>query len=150
MRKLIITFTFLLFFSSILFAETGLVNVRSKYDVQETADRLESILKDKGMKIVARINHAGAAASVSMELRPTELVIFGNPKVGTPLMQCKQTVAIDLPQKMLIWEDESGLVWISYNEPQYISDRHNIQGCDENLGKIKTALSNFANAAAGK
>jgi uncharacterized protein (DUF302 family) len=85
-----------------------------------------------------------------MELRPTELVIFGNPKVGTPLMQCKQTVAIDLPQKMLIWEDESGLVWISYNEPQYISDRHNIQGCDENIGKIKTALSNFANSAAGK
>jgi uncharacterized protein (DUF302 family) len=150
MRKFIFTLFFLLVLSSILFADSGLVSVRSVYDVRETADRLESILKEKGMKIVARINHAGAAASVGMKLRPTELVIFGNPKVGTPLMQCNQTVAIDLPQKMLIWEDESGLVWIGYNDPQFLSDRHNVQDCDEVLRKIKAALSNFADAAAGR
>ncbi len=143
---LIITFLF----SSIALAESGLVSVRSNHSVTETGNRLESILKEKGMKIVARINHAAGAASVDLKLRPTELLIFGNPKVGTPLMQCEQTVAIDLPQKMLIWEDESGEVWLTYNDPGYLADRHGIQGCEENIQKVKGALANFARAAAAK
>ena len=143
---LIITFLF----SSIALAESGLVSVHSNHSVTETGNRLESILKEKGMKIVARINHAAGAASVDLKLRPTELLIFGNPKVGTPLMQCEQTVAIDLPQKMLIWEDESGEVWLTYNDPGYLADRHGIQGCEENIQKVKGALANFARAAAAK
>ena len=143
---LIITFLF----SSIALAESGLVSVRSNHSVTETGNRLESILKEKGLKIVARINHAAGAASVDLKLRPTELLIFGNPKVGTPLMQCEQTVAIDLPQKMLIWEDESGEVWLTYNDPGYLADRHGIQGCEENIQKVKGALANFARAAAAK
>jgi uncharacterized protein (DUF302 family) len=143
---LIITFLF----SSIALAESGLVSVRSNHSVTETGNRLESILKEKGMKIVVRINHAAGAGSVDLKLRPTELLIFGNPKVGTPLMQCEQTVAIDLPQKMLIWEDESGEVWLTYNDPGYLADRHGIQGCEENIQKVKGALANFARAAAAK
>jgi len=140
---LVITFLF----SSIALAESGLVSVRSNHSVRETGNRLESILEEKGMRIVARINHAAGAASVDMKLRPTELLIFGNPKVGTPLMQCEQTVAIDLPQKMLIWEDESGTVWLTYNDPAYLAERHNIQGCEENIQKVAGALANFAKGA---
>jgi uncharacterized protein (DUF302 family) len=80
-------------------------------------------------------------------LRPTELVIFGNPKVGAPLMQCSQTVAIDLPQKALIWQDESGQVWLTYNDPQYLAKRHEIGGCKAVLDKVRNALKNFAKTA---
>jgi len=140
--------TFLL--SSVALAENGLVSVRRNHSVAETADRLESILNDKGMKVVARIDHSAGAASVDLKLRPTELLIFGNPKVGTPLMQCEQTVAIDLPQKMLIWEDESGAVWLAYNDPGYLAERHDIRGCEGNLKKIGEALAGFARAAAAR
>jgi uncharacterized protein (DUF302 family) len=128
------------------FAAEGLVSVDSPYDVATTADRLVSALEEKGMKIVARVNHASGAESVDLELEPTELVIFGNPKVGTPLMQCERTVAIDLPQKALIWEDEQG-VHLAYNDPAYLASRHNIGGCDEVLEKVSKALANFAATA---
>ena len=82
-----------------------------------------------------------------MSLRPTEVVIFGNPKVGTPLMNCAQSVAIDLPQKALIWQDEAGEVWLAYNDPAYLAGRHKIEGCDEVLKKVSGALANFAAAA---
>lgn len=100
------------------------------------------------MTVFERINHSKGAKSAGLELRPTEVVIFGNPKVGTPLMLCSQSVAIDLPQKMLIWQDQAGDVWLAYNDPGYLAKRHNIEGCDEVLGKISTALGNFAAAAA--
>lgn len=80
------------------------------------------------MTVFTRIDHSAGAKKVDKELRPTELVIFGNPKVGTPLMQCVQTVAIDLPQKMLIWQDEAGTTWLSYNNPSYLAKRHHIRG----------------------
>ena len=82
-----------------------------------------------------------------MELRPTELMIFGNPKVGAPLMQCSRAVAIDLPQKALIWQDEGGQVWLSYNDPQYLANRHKIDACKAVLDKVRNALKNFAKAA---
>lgn len=150
MRRILMLFPVLLLIATPVFSDGGIISVKSTHSVEETADRLETVLKSKGMNVVARIKHSEAAMKVGMTLRPTELLIFGNPKVGTPLMQCAQSVALDLPQKALIWEDESGLVWISYNDPQYLAERHNIEGCDEVLAKVKAALSNFANAAAGQ
>ena len=150
MRLIFMLFPVLLLIATPVFADSGIISIKSTHSVEETADRLETVLKSKGMSVVARIKHSEAAVKVGMTLRPTELLIFGNPKVGTPLMQCAQSVALDLPQKALIWEDEKGLVWISYNDPMYLAERHNVEGCDEVLDKVKTALSNFANSAAGK
>ncbi|MCP3896358.1 MAG: DUF302 domain-containing protein [Moraxella sp.] len=128
-------------------ADNGLVSIKSSHDVRVTADRLEKTLKMKGMTVFARINHAEGAQKVGKKLRPTELIIFGNPKVGTPLMQCGQGVAIDLPQKALIWQDEAGQVWLSYNDPKYLAHRHSIKECDEIIKKIEKALGNFARMA---
>lgn len=136
-----------LLFSSVAFADNGLISMKSPHDVTTTTDRFEESLAAKGMTIFARINHTEGALKVGKELRPTELIIFGNPKVGTPLMQCAQSVAIDLPQKSLIWEDENGQVWLSYNDPVYLARRHNIRDCEGVLNKISNALGNFAKAA---
>jgi uncharacterized protein (DUF302 family) len=125
----------------------GVTSVKSAHSVAETADRLESVLKEKGMTVFVRIDHAAGARSVGESLRPTQLVIFGNPKVGTPLMTCRQTIALDLPQKALIWEDEEGSVWLSYNEPAYLAHRHDLEGCRDVLAKVAKALSSFATAA---
>lgn len=138
----------LLFFASNAMAENGLVTTKSSHSVADTADRLVAILEDKGMTVFDRINHTEGAKSAGLTLRPTEVIIFGNPKVGTPLMQCTQTAAIDLPQKMLIWEDEGGDTWMGYNDPKYLAKRHQIIGCDEVIAKIETALRSFVNAAA--
>ena len=125
----------------------GLVNVKSTHSVAVTADRLERILAEKGMKLFLRQNHAEGAGSVGIALRPTELLIFGNPKVGAPLMAKQQPIGIDLPQKMLIWRDKSGQVWLTYNDPDYLADRH---GLDKNLpplAKVRKALGAFAQTA---
>ena len=150
MKKLILT---ALLISSITIsaeAADGLVNVQSSFDVKETADRMESILKEKGMTVFNRIKHSESAGKVDIELRDTELIIFGNPKVGSPLMKCQQSVAIDLPQKALIWEDDKTTVWISYNDPRYLEKRHNIVGCEEVISKIEKALSSIAESASMK
>ncbi|MFQ5707801.1 MAG: DUF302 domain-containing protein [bacterium] len=151
MYKIFITFqSFLLivlFSAGLSFGANGMVNVKSAHSVTETANRLEAILKKKGLNVFARIDHAAGASKIGAELRPTELIVFGNPKVGTPLMQCQQSVAIDLPQKALIWQDESSQVWFSYNDPQYLADRHGIKGCDEVIRKIQNALSKLAAAS---
>jgi uncharacterized protein (DUF302 family) len=131
-------------------AAEGVIDVRSAHSVEETANRLESIMQEKGMTIFKRVNHSEGAANVGIELRKTELIIFGNPKVGSPLMQCQQSVAIDLPQKALIWEDSDSQVWVSYNDPRYIGKRHDISGCDEVISKIEKALSGIAKAAGTK
>ena len=147
MQKILFTITALFFLTSLAYADNGLINVKSAHDTKTTADRLENTLKQKGMTVFARIDHAAGAQKVGQKLRPTELIVFGNPKVGTPLMQCRQTTAIDLPQKALIWEDEEGQVWLSYNDPNYLVERHGITGCAEVVKKIEKALSNFAKAA---
>jgi uncharacterized protein (DUF302 family) len=131
-------------------AADGVVNVQSAFNVKETADRLESILNEKGMTIFKRIKHSEGAGKVGIELRETELIIFGNPKVGSPLMNCQQSVAIDLPQKALIWEDSESKIWISYNDPRYLEKRHDISGCEEVISKIENALSGIAKAASSK
>jgi uncharacterized protein (DUF302 family) len=128
-------------------AQSGMQNVQSKHDVAATADKLEAVLRNKGMNVFARINHAAGARKAGKDLPPTELVIFGNPKVGTPLMQCARSVAIDLPQKALIWQDEAGKVWLTYNDPGYLAQRHATGDCNGVIKKVSGALANFAKAA---
>ncbi len=103
---------------------SGIESLPSKYSVDKTLERLQSILKEKGVAVFAVVDHSGEAAKVGMEMRPTKLIIFGNPKGGTPLMIAAPTVAIDLPLKALIWEDFDGAIWISYNSPEYLQQRH--------------------------
>ncbi|RVU86674.1 DUF302 domain-containing protein [Leucothrix sargassi] len=131
-------------------SDDGLVSYESSYSVKETADRFEKIIKSKGLTLFARIDHQKNAAGVDLELRPTEVILFGNPKVGTPLMQCAQNAAIDLPQKVLISEDENKQVSLSFNDPSYIQKRHSIEGCDELVTKISGVLNNLSKAAVAK
>ena len=147
MRYLLCTLMAMFFFASVTYADNGIISIKSSHDVKTTVGRLENILGEKGMTVFIRINHAEGAEKVGKKLRPTELIIFGNPKVGTPLMQCGQSVGIDLPQKALIWQDEAGQVWLSYNDPKYLASRHSIKECGEVIKKIEKALGNFARMA---
>ena len=125
-------------------AGEGLVTVKSSYKAKETADRVERLAKERGMTLFDRIDHA----AVGMSLRPTEVLIFGNPKGGTPLMTCEQRAGIDLPLKMLVWEDGNGTVWIGYSDPEDLKGRYGITGCDEVLGKMRGFLGKLASDAA--
>ncbi|MDE4455044.1 DUF302 domain-containing protein [Psychrobacter sp. DAB_AL62B] len=125
----------------------GLVTLESDYSVKETADRFESIIKEKGLTLFTRIDHQKNAEGVNLELRPTEVILFGNPKAGTKLMQCAQNVAIDLPQKVLISEGADKKVYLSYNSPDYLKARHNIQGCDKVISDVSTLLGKLSTAA---
>lgn len=126
---------------------TGIIKIKSAHSVEKTILLLETALLQKGMTIFKRINHTAGAEKVGMQLRPTQLLIFGNPKAGTPLMLCAQSAALDLPQKALAYEDEAGQVWLSYNDPAYMAKRHNIKDCEEPLKKVSKALANFAKVA---
>ncbi|MBQ0742218.1 MAG: DUF302 domain-containing protein [Pseudomonas sp.] len=119
----------LISFACPAFATEGLISVKSPYPVAETLDRMEAGAEKRGLKVFARIDHAAGAASIGETLRPTELLIFGNPKGGTPVMQCAQTAGIELPLKALAWEDEQGQVWLGYNDPAYLVRRHSSSGC---------------------
>lgn len=130
--------------------EDGLVTLESNYSVKETADRFESIIKEKGLTLFSRIDHQKNAKGVNLVLRPTEIILFGNPKAGTKLMQCAQNVAIDLPQKVLISENADKKVTLSYNSPDYFKARHNIQGCDEVINDVSTLLDKLSKAATSK
>lgn len=131
-------------------AEKGLVTMQSHHSVQETADKLAALIESKGMKVFARVDHQKNAQGVDLTLRPTQVIMFGNPKAGTPLMNCEQSVAIDLPQKILISEDADKKVWLSYNNPEYLKKRHNIKGCDTQLANIAKALDGVSKAAIAK
>jgi uncharacterized protein (DUF302 family) len=104
--------------------DTGIIDVRSRYSVPETLARLQSIVKEKGMMVFAIIDHSGEAEKIGLEMRPTQVLIFGSPKGGTPLMVAAPRLAIDLPLKALAWQDENGQVWLSYNSPEYLQQRH--------------------------
>ena len=106
--------------------DRGMIDVPSPYSVPETLARLESILKERGVAVFARVDHSGEAEKAGLRMRPTQLVIFGSPKGGTPVMIAAPSVAIDLPLKALAWEDERGKVWLSYNTPEYLQQRHGI------------------------
>ena len=107
-------------------SSNGLITVESRFSVRETVDRISAAITSAGMLVFARIDHGANAAQVGMELRPTELLIFGHPKGGTPLMQDRQTSGIDLPVKALAWEDEEGTVWLTYNEARWLAARHEL------------------------
>ena len=150
MRRILITLISTFIISSPVFAVEGMIDIESNFTVKETATRLEKVLNKKGMTIFARISHSEGAKNAGIDLAETEVIIFGNPKAGSPLMKCQQTVAIDLPQKALIWEDLNGKVWLSYNTTSYLQKRHNIKGCKEPLKKVAQALAGIAKAATSK
>jgi uncharacterized protein (DUF302 family) len=149
MRQFFLIVLSIILSMSLAYADNGLIDVKSSYTVSKTADRLETVLKAKGMTIFARINHSEGAKKAGIELSATELIIFGNPKVGSPLMQCNRTVGIDLPQKALIWQDGNGQVWLSYNDPLYLANRHGLSECMQVIKKVEKAPSSFAKAATG-
>ncbi len=126
-------------------AADGLIATKSPRSVDETATRLVAVLQERGLKLFARIDHAAGAVSIGRPLRPTEVFIFGNPRGGTPLMECAQTAGIDLPLKALIWQDASGQVWIGYNDPAWIGARHGAADCPA-VGQLAKALSGVAAA----
>src|SRR6266581_3880191 len=105
---------------------SGLIDIRSSHSVDETVEKLKGILQAKGIALFALIDHSGAAIKAGMKMRPTKLLIFGNPKAGTPVMLAAPSSAIDLPLKVLIWEDAQGKVWVTYNSPAYLQERHSL------------------------
>jgi uncharacterized protein (DUF302 family) len=124
-----ICFTLLLCVAGAAWGADGLVAVKSQHPPRETIDRLEKLVKEKGMTVFARVDHAAGAAKVGKTLRPAELLIFGNPQGGTPLMECAQSAGIDLPMKAMAWEDAKGQVWLGYNDPAWIAQRHKAPKC---------------------
>jgi len=110
-------------------AAEGLTTVKSPHTVKETIDRLEAAAKARNLVIFLRVDHAAGAQKIGRALRPTELLIFGNPQGGTPFMECAQSVGIDLPLKALAWQDAAGQVWLGYNEPQFVAARHGVAQC---------------------
>jgi len=115
-------------------------------------DRLEAAVKAKGLTVFARVDHAAGAADVGLQLRPTALLMFGNAKGGTPLMQAAQTIGIDLPLKALVWQDAAGKTWLSYNDPDWIAKRHGVGGheVDATVGALTGVLSSLAKAATSR
>ena len=128
---------------------TSLVRVRSTRDFNSTVTAVDSAITAANLKIFGRVDHAENARGVSLDLRPTTVFIFGNPQVGTRLMQCEQTVALDLPLKVLVWEDSTRTVFVGYEPPAQLAVRHGVQGCREVIERIATALGNLTAAAAG-
>jgi len=135
--------------SDLLGTREGLTTIPSRFDPKETLDRLETEIQAKGMMVFARIDHAAGAAEVGLMLAPTELVIFGNARGGTPLMQSVQTVGIDLPLKILLWQDAANNTWLSYNEPSWIAERHGVAGRESIVEKMTDLLRAIAREAAG-
>jgi uncharacterized protein (DUF302 family) len=119
----------------------GMVHLPTSQSVEDVLGKLETILKTRGIPIFTLVDHSGEAAKVGMEMRPTKLLIFGNPKGGTPLMVAAPTIAIDLPLKILIWEDDQGKTWVTYNTPEYLAERHQLP---PNLAQNIGFLANLA------
>jgi uncharacterized protein (DUF302 family) len=130
-------------------ADNGMINKKSQFSVKATLDRLENVLRKKGITIVTRWSHDAGAKKAGIELRPTELLIFGNPKMGSHFFTSQQTAGIDLPMKALAWKDKAGQVWLTYNDPQYIADRHGIADRPAIVKKMTGALNNLTNVATG-
>ena len=131
-------------------SEEGLVTIPSAFSVKETIDRLESAAKSHGLAIFARVDHASGAAQVGMALRPTEVLLFGNPKGGTPLMQDNQTAGLDLPLKALAWEDADGKVWLTRNDSAWIAKRHGVgEKSAAAVAAIESGMTMLAKAATG-
>ena len=127
-----------------------MISKPSKFSVNKTIDRLEGVLKKKGLTIITRWSHSQRAEEIGIKLRATELILFGNPKLGSQFFTSKQTSGIDLPMKALAWEDEDGQVWLSYNEPGYIALRHDIKDREKVTSIMSSALNKLTDIATGK
>jgi uncharacterized protein (DUF302 family) len=127
-------------------AADGLIAIKSPRNAKDTMAKLEELVKQRGLMVFARIDHAAGAQKIGKTLRPTELLIFGNPQGGTPFMECAQSVAIDLPLKALVWEDPQGQTWLGYNDPAWLAQRHGVASCPaaENLRKALSGLTEAA------
>ena len=125
----------------------GLTSIQSSFTPEETMDRVEAQIQVRGLNVFARIDHAAGAAEVGLPLAPTDLIIFGNARGGTPLMQSVQTVGIDLPLKILVWQDAANKIWLSYNEPRWIAQRHGIAGVESTIDKMADLLAAIAKEA---
>ena len=125
----------------------GMTRVQSAFSVTETLDRLESMLQRNGLTVFARIDHRAGAERVDLSIPDTQVLVFGNPRVGTRLMQCAPSVAIDLPLKALSWQDPAGQVWLAYNTSAYLKQRHRIKGCDSILSNMTQGLRTWATKA---
>ena len=130
-------------------AADGLIEVKSPHSAKDTMNKLEDIVKQRGLNVFARIDHSAGAAKIGKMLRPTELLIFGNPQGGTPLMECAQTAGIDLPLKALVWEDASNQVWLGYNDPAFLAQRHGAAACPV-VDNLRKALAGIAEAAVAR
>jgi uncharacterized protein (DUF302 family) len=131
-------------------AADGLTSLRSSYGPSDTLSRLEAEVRARGLTVFAHIDHAAGAAAAGLALRPTDLLVFGNAKGGTPLMQSVQTIGIDLPLKALIWQDASGSTWLSYNDPHWLARRHGVSlEVEATTGILAAALAAIAKAATG-
>ncbi|SHL83440.1 DUF302 domain-containing protein [Bradyrhizobium lablabi] len=128
-------------------AADGLISIKSGFGPEETMNRFEAEVRAKGMTVFSHIDHAAGAAAVGLPLRPTDLLIFGNAKAGTPLMQATQAIGLDLPLKALVWQDASGTTWLSYNDPAWLTHRH---GLDEQAKAAVGAMTAALNAVATK
>lgn len=135
--------------ASLSSAADGLITLQSPYSAEKTLQRLETQVIQRNLSIFARIDHAAGAAKVGKTLRPTVLFVFGNPRGGTPFMQCEQTVGIDLPLKILVWEDATGQVLLGYNDPAFIAQRHGVENCPV-VDKLAKALGAISAATVGE
>ena len=126
-------------------ANRGIIDKPSNHSVEQTIERLKGVLQSKGVKLFALVDHSGEAEKVGMKMRPTKLLIFGSPKAGTPLMLAAPSIAIDLPLKILVWEDSQGKVWVSYNSPDYLEERHGLsQKLRQNIAVVETLAAKAA------
>ena len=129
--------------------DNGLIHLKSPYSVPGTVKRLEGLLATSNLTVFARVDHSGEAEKVGLRMRPTQLIIFGNPKGGTPLMVASPTLAIDLPLKALVWQDQAGQVWLSYNDPGYLQQRHRIpDDLIKNIAGVGAVLAEALKATA--
>jgi len=150
MKHLFVLISLVVFAPTIAIADdNGLISKKSHYGVKVTLDRLEKVLRKKGITIVTRWSHHAGAKRADISLRPTELLIFGNPKLGSHFFTSKQTAGIDLPMKALAWKDKKGQVWLTYNDPAYIANRHGIDNRPEIVNKMTAALNKLTNVATG-
>ena len=146
LRAIIPVFMMLLLSTSSRAAE-GLIAVKSAHSVKDTMDRLEAAAQARQLTVFLRLDHAAGAQKIGKTLRPTELLVFGHPKGGTPLMECAQTSGIDLPLKILVWQDDSAQVWAGYNDPQFLSDRHGARECAPVIQNLRGTLAGLIQSA---
>lgn len=149
MKQYTLATLLLAFTLSIANAADGVITLKSPFNTKDTMDKLENLVKQKGLTVFARVNHSAGAATIDKQLRPTELLIFGHPKGGTPLMECEQMIGLDLPLKALVWQDADQQVWIGYNDMRYLARKYAIENCPA-ITKIQQSISNLVTTTISK